>query len=281
MSDAYDLRSNIKDKPGSQGTLFQVKDKGLLNPEQRWPHGYTPERLNAVRDAVKDTRFETYAGANAADTDRSGKQTAVTPQRLWEPLDRDHFAKTVAKTTVPADDLKGITEVNHKITMPHALAEYRPASRSIGWSGAKASADRDLVHEIGHHVDNMRSRDAETMEGTTRNLTAGIAPKHVQEYWEGKGRTGEPNETVRASVTRSVSRGIAEGYADNYYTEHYRGPGRKHERASQGRYEDIQTEESLNDGFPGYRDVRPAQHMGPQFSQEALISRDQVRAIQP
>jgi hypothetical protein len=201
MTDAYDLRSNLKGKPGSQGTLFQVHDKGLLNPQQRWPQGYTPERLNTVRDATRDISFRTHAGDPQA------------PHRQWEHLDREHFAKTVARTTVPAEDLQGL-------------------------------------------------------RGPP--LAPGIAKNHAQQYWTDKGNEGRPNTTVRRNVEAHVNLGVGEAVADNYYVKHYRGPGRKAARPTQGRYEDIQGPEGINN-YPGYRDVRPGPHMGPQFSDDRLF----------
>jgi hypothetical protein len=260
MTDAYDLRSNLKGKPGSQGTLFQVHDKGLLNPQQRWPQGYTPERLNTVRDATRDISFRTYAGDPQA------------PHRQWEHLDREHFAKTVARTTVPAEDLQGLRGVNADHGKDN-YAEYRVAKREIGWGIRKPEADGNLIHEIGHHVDNMRSREADPMSpapGTTAALAPGIAKNHAQQYWTDKGNEGRPNTTVRRNVEAHVNLGVGEAVADNYYVKHYRGPGRKAARPTQGRYEDIQGPEGINN-YPGYRDVRPGPHMGPQFSDDRLF----------
>jgi hypothetical protein len=172
----------------------------------------------------------------------------------------------VARSTVPAEDLHGLREVDSRADAHHN-ATYFPAERRIGIRPELADHDKNLIHEIGHHVDFQRAKQADTLEGTTRNRLPEIARAHVA-------RTRgieEPNSSQIANAARDVSYGAREGYADNYYVKHYRGPGRKGERATQGRYEEIQ--DNVGEDYPGYRDVRPAapEHMGPQFHQESLF----------
>lgn len=249
MTDAYDLRSNIKGKPGSQGTLFKVKDKGLLNPDQRWPQGYTPERLNAVRDATRDIRISPALG----DGHSVGE--------LQSDHSRERFNRTVARSTIPTSDLQGIREVDSRAEATHA-ATYYPAARRIGIRPELPDHDKNLIHEIGHHVDFSHARQAETLADSTRGRIPDIARAHVE-------RTrgiDNPNSTQLANAVRDVTYGAREGYADNYYTDHYREPGRKGGRVSTGRYEaNFPGPGEIERRYPGYRDVRPASHMGPQF----------------
>jgi hypothetical protein len=257
MTDAYDLRSNIKGKAGSQGTLFQVKDKSLLNPEQRWPQGYTPDRLNTVREATRDIRVSpVFASGRSLGELRSGHS-------------HERFDRMIARSTVPTEDLQGLREVDSRAQADHH-ATYYPREQRIGIRPEIPDHEANLIHELGHHVDNMRARSAETMEGTTRNRIAAVATAHAERDWAARGRPGSPNSTALSNAVASVRYGMGEGYADNYYVEHYRSPGRNGQSPAQGRYEDLQGEH-LDTGYPGYRDVRPAPHMGPQFHQGELF----------
>lgn len=246
----YDLRSNIKNKPGAQGTLFKVNDKSTYS-DRRWPQGYTPERLNDVRDALKDTRFKTFSpGLGSA------------PIRKWEDLDRDHFARTVAPSSLPANDLRGLTKVDTKITSgsKDTEAEYRPGMREIGWDLGRADHAKNLVHEIGHHVENMRQ--------DLPPIQPGQIQRHAEAHVAAKGKTRAPNSSELANIARTVDINMGEGYADNYHVQHYRSPGRNGQRATQGRYEEIHGTWAMSHA-PGYYDVRtppPAQHLGPQFT---------------
>src|SRR4051812_26976626 len=111
MTEAWDMRSNIKAKPGSQGTLFG-HDKSVLNPRMRWPKGYEPERLSEVREAL-DHGTEVHG---SSDTHQMA-----------------HYARivdTVARSTIPAEHLKGLRTVDHRVN-PGTEGTYWPGRRHL------------------------------------------------------------------------------------------------------------------------------------------------------
>lgn len=242
MSDAYDLRSNIKDKPGSQGTLFQVKDKSLLNPKQRWPRGYTPERRDEIAGALKDTVI----------MDNLGHQERSRNPEDWDngryvryPEVEHRVVDTLARSTVPASDIHGLQRIHDK-PAAGTIATYWPAKQEIGvrmlgsrmegtGRSMRDEGENALVHELGHHVDRTNGQ-------TEAFMQQGVAAMvdHVG--------IGGPEKT-RA--------GLAEGVADNYYVEHYRGRGRKRERATEGHYEANYEPKELRRKYPGYTYARP------------------------
>lgn len=248
MSDAYDLRSNMKDKPGSQGTLFQVKDKGLLNPQQRWPRGYTPERRDEIAGALKDTVI----------MDRVSHPVRSRDPEDWEqgryaryPHAEARVVDTLARSTVPASDIQGLERIHDKPHTGH-LATYWPAKKEMAVTmfgsrptstgrSLKEEGEHSLIHELGHHVDKAHTGETE------RHMQQGVAAK--VEY----ATPGGP-EAVRS--------GLAEGVADNYYVEHFRGRGRKRERVTQGHYETNFAPDEIRRKYPGYTHVRPT----PEFS---------------
>ena len=240
MTEAYDLRSNIKGKPGSQGTLFQVQDKSLLNPAQRWPKGYTPERQAEISGALRNAEIQSTT-------------------RTYPPQSDSHvrarLVDTIARSTVPAEDLHGLSRI-HDQPAPGHDASYWPAIRTMGVhmfkpvSGDVDFADlpkkvepntegeKNLIHELGHHHDQVN------------RVTVGLV-----------------NNDKDLLYTPGARDDAAEAVADNYYVEHARGRGRAGERPTQGRYEESGGAQYM----PAYRKIRPApQHMGPQFQQGEL-----------
>lgn len=232
MTDAYDMRSNIKGKPGSQGTLFQVKDKGLLNPQQRWPRGYTPERSREVGQMLD------------LHTNVSPTTKVYPPRRATEV--RARLQDAISRSTVPAEHLAGLREV-HDQPEPTHDATYWPGRQTLavnlfgrhenrgvmgdepyGSTEPDAGA-KNLIHEIGHHVDFTQTRES---------------ARHNRE-----------NKNVLYAANGRGYHDAGEAVADNYYVEHYRGPGRKGAPPTQGRYEDT----GLADHMPAYREVRPLQ----------------------
>jgi hypothetical protein len=253
VTEPYDMRSNIKGKPGSQGTLFQVKDKGLLNPQQRWPRGYTPERQAEVSAALEPTKVHP-----------SGR---VYPPRRADEV-RARITDAISRSTVPTEHLAGLREVHDQPQQGHE-ATYWPGRKHLavnmfakhenrgvlgdephGSTEPDAGA-KNLIHELGHHRD---AATRETMEHVRSN-------KAILYAKNGRGRDD-----------------AAEAVADNYYTEHYRGPGRKGAQATQGRYEDT----GLADTMPAYRELRPAmqgaQFQGVQETQPTLFEDSKARA---
>jgi len=251
MGEAYDLRSNIKDKPGSQGTLFQVKDKGLLNTKRRWPQGYNPERLNEVRQATQSTRFASISAENP-------------------PVEREHVNRLLAKSTAPASDLRGIRQIHNEPAPLHA-ATYWLRSKTLGIDLSRPGADRNLIHEIGHHADEEHARHVETLEGTTRNVVAGVAKRYADTDRAARGEVGEPNSSEQSMAANRVRSGVREAVADNYMEKHYRTGGRNSQPVAGGAYQENFAPEHLDRNYPGYSDVRPHRTLGPQFQQGTLF----------
>jgi hypothetical protein len=237
VTDAYDMRSNIKGKPGSQGTLFQVKDKGLLNPQQRWPQGYTPERLNDVRQGLRATPVTPPAHLGVpGDTEHATERMGY----------RERLVRSVAKSTVPAEHLPGIKEI-HADVEEGTKGTYWPTSRNLAVDMTIPGRDKTLIHEIGHHADNWHDNQ------TARHLPD-VAAAHAQKDWP---HDTPPNTTAHYQAQAKTSAGVAEAVADNYYEQHYRTGGRKSQGVTGGLYESTFTSDRLNQHYPGYTDVRP------------------------
>lgn len=255
MSEPYDLRSNLKNKPGAQGTLFQVKDKGLLNPAQRWPQGHTPERLNEVRHALRDTPVnaptpEFTPGAPAAPV-HPGQQAQY----------RDKVVRAVARSTAPAADLAGIKEI-HGDPAQGTSGTYWPASKKVAVDMNEPGADKTIIHEVGHHAD--------AKSGETAHLhTPIVALEHARQFMPSHAAPDAPLTGTAISTAQSrVRAGVGEAVADNYYEKHYRGPGRQGSAPDKGLYE----ERGIANKYTGYTDVRPQTPMSPQQFQPALIA---------
>jgi hypothetical protein len=235
MSEPYDLRSNIKGKPGSQGTLFQVKDKGLLNSALRWPRGYTPERQAEVRDVLSKTPVDAPPGVNPHEN-------------------RARVEDVIARSTIPvrkdvrhADAHMGLQQI-HGAMAPGTEGTYWPHQRRVAIDLRHPEGERNLVHELGHHADNIHGE------------TNSRAIAHMQKTDDWTGNT--------------IS-GMGEAVADNYMEEHYRTRGRSPQAVSGGRYEENYTPSVLARKVPGYTSIRPAvrfsDKMGPQFKQGELF----------
>lgn len=195
MSEPYDLRSNIKGKPGSQGTLFQVRDKGLLNPAQRWPRGYTPER-----------QAEVNANLHGADSpfllsDRAGTGPA-----------RREMNETLKRSTVPAEDLAGVKFHPGQASLDtynggrHAgeiLGVYRNERQGVKpeVSVLKGQEGTDtVIHEIGHHVSAQRATEHSRYEtGYQRGQEEGFADSYAFEHY--RDRRGKPMTDMRGYPT--------------------------------------------------------------------------------
>jgi hypothetical protein len=263
------MRSNIKAKPGSQGTLFRPASKSLLNPQQRWPKGYTPERLNEVRSALKDTAVHAdpeYVGIE--EEDHAGRTRVETQHR-------PRVEQAIARSTVPVEHLQGLSEIHDHVD-EGTVGTYWPAKRlggpnslAVDMSGYHVDsreAEGVLIHELGHHHDFEHSLDL-------HRVTREVSEKHA---WKDKGPYQQkPTQSGVYQAESKVRAGVAEATADNYFTEHYRTPGRNPQRVTKGQYENNFTTDRLDQKYPGYTDVRPAQHMGPQFKTDPLPGKGQ------
>lgn len=263
MAESYDLRSNIKGKPGSQGTLFQVKDKGLLNPEQRWPKGYTPERSREVDQAVAHVPI-TYPD-HMEDSHEPGEYHEMSRYR-------PQLLDVVKRSTVPTADLAGLREIHGQAGEGHD-ATYWPGKRTIGIDmTAGRGQDKALIHELGHHKD-LQVDPLPGIEHINR-LALEHASKNKPDWQVAPTTSGVIQEANK------VRQGVGEAMADNYAVEHYRSPGKiaNQKKTPRGAYEDNFDRDELDRHYPGYTDVRPSPYapgsLGPQFKQEHLPGMD-------
>jgi hypothetical protein len=238
------MRSNIKAKPGSQGTLFQPT-KSVLNPQQRWPQGYTPERLNEVRGALRETPI-TYP-ERYEDEHEPGDYRQMMGYR-------EGVTRMIAKSTVPAEHLEGLKGI-HGEPDEDDYGTYMMKAKTIDIDPTNSHVDQTLIHEIGHHFHN----DGTTSQGSyeaSREISK-AAEKHA---WRNlRPYADRPNRTSIAMAENTVQAGVHEALADNYLTEHYRTGGRKSEPVTQGAYQRNFTSDRLDAAYPGYSDVRPHQ----------------------
>lgn len=256
MADAYDLRSNIKNKPGAQGTLFQVKDKGLLNPQQRWPQGYTPDRLNAVRAETRSIPISAPDHMYDQPEEDNQRQHGTTSMGYRERVNRE-----IAKTNVPPEHLRRISEIN---------GDPDEGTHGTYWKGgakdrtlAVDMTDRDphearqtLTHEIGHHV-NMTLAPTPHVHQMVSQIHA--HDKAKKDYENGDRDHWEPTATDTAMQYPRIRSGVDEAQADDYMVKHYSTGGRKPRGATEGRYEQNFSEHQRKTEYPGYNDVRPPQ----------------------
>lgn len=257
--DGWDMRSNIKAKPGSQGTLFQPT-KGVLNPQQRWPRGYTPERLNEVRGALAKTSIS--HPEHMEDEHEPGDYREMYGYR-------ERTMRAIAKSTVPAHHLIGLREIHGEPyqdpdTGRSDQGTYWPREKTIGIDLTEAETDKTLIHEIGHHVDHFHE------PGAYVEKVNEVAPQHAERDYRGL-----LNVSALAQARNKVEPGVGEATADNYYVEHYRTGGRKSRPTrGQGLYQEGHLSGWIDKNYPGYSDVRQhkdyANLSGLQFKQEHL-----------
>lgn len=255
MANDWDLRSNIKGKPGSQGTLFQG-GRSQLNPQQRWPRGYTPERQEAVREGMKDAWGRRTAVYGAGDHSDESQRARVVD--------------TVARSTIPESHLFGLETID-SYPDKGTVGTYRPRKAHLSVDmhtrNEGDAAGQTLVHELGHHhVASDRGHNIRT--GQLIEEVA-MRDKHVAPF---RSPTGDVNSSGRLMAESQVNPGVHEAAADNYMVEHYRTRGRNPKPVEQGAYEQSFTTEQMDKHYPGYTDVRPPKNLSPsQFSQETLF----------
>jgi hypothetical protein len=255
MTDPYDLRSNIKGKPGSQGTLFQVRDKGLLNPQQRWPRGYTPERQAEVSQALSSVPVE---GRYEADAHHQRARVVDTVSRSTMPTRYLPRLKSIG-----ADVAEGTSGTYWGGTQRHLAVDMLDRRR---WPGD--SSGKTLLHEMGHHHDAVA--DINFNDPTVHAMR--MAEHNAASERAARGLEGPPSTTEKLLAEKRISAGVSEATADDYMTEHYRTRGRNPQPVTQGRYEANFTPGERARKYPGYNEIRPPQrNLGPQFRQGELF----------
>jgi hypothetical protein len=217
---SWEMRTNIKAQPGSQGTLFQGGADQMT--DAKWPRGYTPERLHQVLPLI------------APDKDWLRDRPMGPP---WDLIpDRRKLVDTVARSTVPAAHLRGVQFSAGRRMLDMELPEgeyatgtYTPQEGSFLphiQIAEMHSGNSTPIHEIGHHVSHQRGLVSYETPGE-RGHEEGLADAYAQEHFrDRRGRPGvEPtyaggqmNEQRPEAFYNSyhAARGNPQDYDRNY-----------------------------------------------------------------
>jgi len=227
----WDVRTNIKAKPGSQGTLFQGGSEQMT--DAKWPKHYTPERLHEVLPHVAPYKH----GAE-------GVHDAPAMFEYDTGSERRKLVDTVARSTVPAHHMLGVqfkpgaqvVDMGTGTPGEYASGDYK---RSHPSSPARIRITRGHaethtpIHEIGHHV----------------SFDGGLPDRGVIPY------------------TTAGDRGHEEGKADAYAQEHYRD--RRGRPTQVGTYSGGRESDTRPPAFyAGYHQARGTSPL-PQWQQDA------------
>lgn len=183
--DDWDLRSNIKAKPGSQGTLFSG-GRSQMPDRVRYKKGYNPQRQREIEQATGGTGVQ----SRIVDRVSRGHGSDTKPDIANTPWTRE-TRETLKRSSVPPEHLSSvfIQRMRRDDPMAGGLLDgangiYQGIGRSTGNILIAHDAHQPTVlHEIGHHASNL--------EGTThsryhapyqRGLEEGSADRYVDEH---------------------------------------------------------------------------------------------------
>jgi hypothetical protein len=230
----WNLQTNIKARPGSQGTLFSG-GTSQMNPQRRWPRGYTPERQREIVRAMGRDSIVDHTDPEPIDDGRGN----IVPSHATRDV-----KDAILTSSVPASDVKNlrIHIVGDKGRTYAAEVEADPDVRlSEGARGLYNNHGRrgevdvhheagaaTVLHEVGHH--------ASMLAGTTHSAYS----------------------TVRL---RGEEEGFADSYAERHLGTNLRRPRVMHPDDRQGLddYEPSygQTGSRVADFEDGYHKMRP------------------------
>jgi hypothetical protein len=152
----------IKNKPNAQGTLFQG-GADQMTDKARYPRGYTPDRMNNVRDQVQVRSVNWGLG------DQQARQNGGQYNPLHNPWSPGHTAQLVheplARSSMTGAQMRGMSVEVH--AQPHdrgkgLLGQYDSMTKKVSIyphpNHDDEGADNDmasstLLHEAGHHAD--------------------------------------------------------------------------------------------------------------------------------
>lgn len=175
-----------------QRTLFPAPKP---RDSDRWPRGYTPERMDEVRKALPES--------NVRDLGRPARHLSPVqfPQRQRQIYD------TLARSTVPTEafsDAMISTGSHVGIEDRRKVKGHHVGSRSKGTSQANVfertkqqkrwrnpsaeqeSREKTLIHEIGHHVSDGQFGP---YQGATKKKEEAFARGYEREHWQQEPRT--------------------------------------------------------------------------------------------
>jgi hypothetical protein len=252
MSADWNLQTNIKARPGSQGTLFSG-GKSQMNPQRRWPRGYTPERQ---REIVRSMGYGIVDHTDPAPIDDGRGE--IVPSHA----ERD-VRDAILTSSVPASDVKNlrIHIVGKEGRKYAAEVEADPNVRlSEGTRGLYNNHGRrgeidvhheagafTVLHEVGHHA---------SMLANTQHSNY---------------------DTVRQ---RGEEEGFADSYAEKHLSPTLRTPRVMHPDDSTGlddynpSYGQVGSRE--NEFFDGYHKTRPMESRVPNAEDKERTARMQT-----
>lgn len=199
----WDVRTNLGQSPGSQGTLFSG-GKQFASPE-RYPKGYTPERRREVDSALTANE---YKDTTAARPNGLGGTESVH-------VSNEHYRRvldTVARSTIPTEHLG--PRVDHYDRTHPLQVQDAQAGNDLprGTYAQHASYPNSALVVPRGSVDELRVR-----------------PEHTDSYAVihelGHHHDAKENKTGFAEdglAPGGLTHGKAEGYADSYAQEHFR-----------------------------------------------------------
>lgn len=187
---SWDVRTNIKAKPGSQGTLFQGGSEQMT--DAKWPRGYTPGRLAIARAAA-----DPHGMYSRGEHDKSDNRFGTGPQR------RD-LIDTIARSTVPAEHLQDV--------------KFYPGQNDLDYNRPKDSGSKFVTG--GTYTRKGSQRGAMTYRENEISIRRGNEANSVPIHEIGHHVSHESGN--HGGYDSSMERGKEEAFADDYASRHYR-----------------------------------------------------------
>jgi hypothetical protein len=200
------MQTNIKAAPNSQGTLFQGGHP-RAGAGQPWPRGYSPERRDAVVDAMDSgdktsgVTVRSYLGGNKGKP--SAQVAAARDFKTYpeeERTGREGTSKAVAnlaRSTVPTDHIRGASyyfQIQDNQISKNTAGHYKSGSGAWSPSITVRASHADgttTIHEVGHHVSNLLGtphsktlRDHDDLEasGQEESFAESYAETHYRDH---------------------------------------------------------------------------------------------------
>lgn len=163
----FRMTTNIKARPGSQGTLFQG---GKPVAQHRWPRGYSPMRMASVSTMFGEGTSRSPRRITTQRDIHADPEDPLMSHPHYNPFSQQHserlMLEPLARSSVPLEHfstLRGIHMNISESTRPGEHAHYSPTNASIQVNRQPflahdehtriAMADSVLLHEVGHHID--------------------------------------------------------------------------------------------------------------------------------
>ena len=253
----------------SQGTLWDPRSMKPTKPEDRWPHGYSPERRDAVREAIPTKNVSVTSKFWQGDIFPAQREVgdSVTNQRV---ATRNALVDVIARSTIPIEDLArntpkfkvGVFGSAGQMRSKYDTVAQRPVQGEIRLNPyhlSRESAEHTVIHELGHHND--FESDPEKFR-----------------------------RTAKAELTRSGSpslEGAAEGYAARHHVTRRNEEPADYARTAASGYRWMHGVSSFQHHFERVsgRTVAEAMgknkpsHMGEQFTQPSLFDKEEPPEI--